>query len=64
MGKMIRDRWPAHQIRTIGFLLAMLPVILLGILLGVFTVLLTLPLQIYAGIRGKHLKNPWSERKT
>jgi hypothetical protein len=49
----------AHKIRTIWFLTAMIPLILAVGILGVASLVLTSPLMIYAGIRGKHLKNPW-----
>ncbi len=49
----------AHKIRTIWFLTAMIPLVLAVGILGVASLVLTSPLMIYAGIRGKHLKNPW-----
>ncbi len=55
------SRWPetAEKIRTLWFLTAMIPLMLLAGALGAVSLLLTSPLMVYAGIRGKHLKDPW-----
>ncbi|MBI5250804.1 MAG: hypothetical protein HY912_15040 [Desulfomonile tiedjei] len=49
----------AHKIRTIWFLTAMIPLIIVVGVLGVASLVLTSPLMIYATVQGKHLKNPW-----
>lgn len=49
----------AQKIRTIWFLTAMIPLIVIVGILGAASLVLTSPLMIYAGITGKHLKNPW-----
>jgi len=58
MNVMIRPN-VAHNIRTVWFLAAMIPVVLIATALGMTTLLLTSPLMLYATLRGKHLKNPW-----
>jgi hypothetical protein len=57
------DRREATRIRTIWFLFAMIPVVIVTGLLGLFSLVLCSPLMIYAGIRGKHLKDPWSKNR-
>jgi hypothetical protein len=49
----------AHKIRTIWFLTAMIPLVMVVAILGLASLVLTSPLMLYASIRGKHLKNPW-----
>jgi hypothetical protein len=53
----ISKLWVA-KIRTLLFLTAMAPVLLAFALLMVCSLILVSPLMIYAGIRGKHLKDP------
>ena len=49
----------AAQIRTIGFLLAMIPLLILVALACVLSLVLVSPLIVYAAMCGKHLKDPW-----
>jgi hypothetical protein len=46
------------KIRTLWFLTAMIPVALVALLLGILTLIVTLPLIIFAALTGKHLKDP------
>jgi hypothetical protein len=46
------------KVRTLLFLAAMVPVLVGVLLLVLFSLVLASPLMIYAGIRGKHLKDP------
>jgi hypothetical protein len=55
-------RRTAAQLRTIWFLVAMIPLVLITFLLGLLSLVVASPLTIYAGIRGKHLKDPWQHR--
>jgi len=65
-GGLMRDQigWRkiAGQIRTIWFLVAMIPLVLLTFFLGIVSLVVASPLTIYAGMRGKHLKDPWRKR--
>jgi len=54
-----RNSFPAAQIRTIGFLTAMIPVAIAAAVLGLISLALMSPLIVYAAFRGKHLKSPW-----
>jgi len=54
-----RSSFPAAQIRTVGFLMAMIPVAAAAAILGLLSLVLLSPLMIYAAFRGKHLKSPW-----
>ncbi|MEW6532803.1 MAG: hypothetical protein AB1473_18375 [Thermodesulfobacteriota bacterium] len=54
-----RSSFAAAQIRTVGFLMAMIPVAVATAILGLVSLVLMTPLMIYAAFRGKHLKNPW-----
>jgi hypothetical protein len=56
-----KGKWLAQaaQIRTVGFLFAMVPVMGLVFLLCLLCLVLLSPLIAYAAIRGKHLKDPW-----
>jgi hypothetical protein len=54
-----RSSFPAAQVRTVGFLIAMIPVAVATAILGLVSLVLMTPLMIYAAFRGKHLKNPW-----
>jgi hypothetical protein len=47
------------KIRTIGFLVAMIPMAMVVGLLGVLMLALTSPVIVYARIFGKHIKDPW-----
>lgn len=53
--------WPeiAVKVRTLWTLVAMIPLIILALCIGVLSVLVCTPLMVYAGIRGKHLKDPF-----
>ncbi|HTY25172.1 MAG TPA: hypothetical protein VMC85_18720 [Desulfomonilaceae bacterium] len=54
----------APKIRTIWFMFAMIvPLIFAGIL-TLLSLVLTTPLMIYAGIVGKHLKDPRSKQSS
>jgi hypothetical protein len=46
------------KVRTLLFLAAMAPVLVGVVILVLFSLVLASPLMIYAGIRGKHLKDP------
>ncbi len=59
MGERMGWRKTAAQLRTLWFLAAMIPLVLFLFLLGLLTLVVASPLTIYAGIRGKHLKDPW-----
>ena len=54
-----KSSFPAAQIRTIGFLMAMIPVAAAAAVLGLISLALMSPLMVYAAFRGKHLKSPW-----
>jgi hypothetical protein len=54
----------ATKIRTIWFLIAIIPVIAIAGLLGLFSIVLVSPLIVYASIKGKHLKDPWGSKKS
>ncbi len=61
---MRKDRHPwAQPVRTIWFIAAMIPVLVLVAVLSLLSLVLMTPLMVYAAIRGKHLKDPWSSRK-
>lgn len=49
----------AVKVRTVWSLVAMIPLIVLVLCMGVLSVLICTPLIVYAGIRGKHLKDPF-----
>jgi predicted PurR-regulated permease PerM len=53
-------RWldTAAKIRTVWFLLAMIPVAIIAGLVGLLSLVIAAPLTIYAAIAGKHLKDP------
>jgi hypothetical protein len=59
-----RSCFPAAQIRTLGFLTAMIPVAVATAILGLVSLVLMSPLMIYAAFRGKHLKNPWRSARS
>ncbi len=63
--KYSKNQWAktAEKIRTLWFLTAMIPLMLLAGCLGVFSLVLTSPLMVYANIRGKHLKDPWGKSR-
>jgi len=48
----------AHKIRTVWLLLAMIPVVIIAGLVSLLSVIIASPLTLYAGFRGKHLKDP------
>ncbi len=52
------DAKTGAMIRTIWFLVAMIPVMLMVWLLGMLSLVLVSPLIIYAGLKGTHLKDP------
>jgi hypothetical protein len=49
----------AVKVRTLWALFAMIPLVVLAVSIGVLSVLICTPLMVYAGIRGKHLKDPF-----
>jgi hypothetical protein len=53
----------ANKLRTIWFLFAMIPMVVVTGLLGILSIVLLSPLMIYATIRGKHLKDPWQKKR-
>jgi hypothetical protein len=57
------DRKTANRIRTIWFLFAMIPLAMLTAFLGLLSLVLCSPLMIYARLQGKHLKDPWSNKR-
>lgn len=48
----------AEKIRTIWFLLAMIPVVMVTAVVGVLSLVLVSPLILYAFVAGKHIKDP------
>lgn len=54
------NQWPlwAPKIRTIWFLTAMIPVVVVTAFVGMLSLLLVSPLILYASVTGKHLKDP------
>jgi hypothetical protein len=52
------DARTGTMIRTVWFLVAMIPLLLLVGLMGMFSLVLVSPLIIYAGLKGTHLKDP------
>jgi len=44
--------------KTIGFILALIPVMLAALLVGLLSLVIASPLMVYASILGKHLKDP------
>ncbi len=48
----------AEKIRTIWFLAAMIPVVIVTAAVGLLSLVLVSPLIVYAFIKGKHLKDP------
>lgn len=51
----------ATECRTIWFLIAMIPGMVVAFFVGLLSLVLTTPLMVYASIRGKHLKDPWRD---
>ena len=51
----------AAKFRTIWFLTAMIPGMVVAFLVGILSLVLTTPLMVYAAMRGKHLKDPWRD---
>ncbi|AFM25244.1 hypothetical protein [Desulfomonile tiedjei] len=49
----------AAKIRTLWFLTAMIPLMMIAGLVGVLSLLLTSPLMVYGGMCKKHIKSPW-----
>lgn len=62
----LTGRWPlwAEKIRTIWFLTAMIPVVIVTAAVGLLSLVLVSPLIVYAFIKGKHLKDPRNNRHT
>jgi hypothetical protein len=52
------DPKTSAMIRTIWFMFATIPLMLFVALLGLLSVGMVSPLIIYAGLKGKHLKDP------
>ncbi len=52
----------AGIIRTFWFITAMVPILMLVCCLLVIAFILMIPVMLYAGIKGVHLKDPWSPR--
>jgi hypothetical protein len=59
------SRWAATaaRIRTIWFLTAMIPVMVIAGILTLLAVLASSPLMIYSGLKGGHLKDPRTATK-
>jgi hypothetical protein len=57
------DARTGAMIRTLWFLVAMIPVILIAGLMGLFSLILVSPLIIYASLKGTHLKDPLRSKK-
>jgi len=53
----VSNPWIA-KVRTLLFLAVMVPVLVGVVILVLFSLVLASPLMLYAGIRGKHLKDP------
>lgn len=56
-----RPEWAAG-IRTIWFLTAMIPVVILTALIGVLSLVIVSPLIVYAFVTGRHIKDPRRNR--
>ncbi len=52
------NRYWAGKIRMVWFMLAMIPVVAVSGLLALSALVLCAPLMLYAGLTGKHLKDP------
>ncbi len=63
MARKRNQRWLAisARIRTVGFLMAMIPMVGVVTLLCLLSLVLISPLMVYAIVRGKHLKDPWKK---
>jgi hypothetical protein len=63
MARIAGSELPVEQIRTIGFLLATVPLMILTALLSVLTLVVCMPLMAYSIIIGEHLKDPWKNKQ-
>ncbi len=63
MARTRNRRWLAiaARIRTVGFLLAMIPMVVMVALLCLLSLVLLSPLVAYSLVSGKHLKDPWKK---
>ena len=52
----------SQQIRTIWFLVAMIPFVIVAFLASMAALVLLSPVIVYGKIKGIHMKNPWSAR--
>lgn len=57
------DQKTGTRIRTIWFLTAMIPLVVLTALAGFLSLVLISPLMIYSTITGRHLKDPWRKEQ-
>ncbi len=63
MARRANSKFPFEQVRTIGFLLAMVPLMVVTALLSVLTLVICVPLISYSLIIGEHLKDPWKNKQ-